>query len=270
MKSSIELDHVQGGGTESSRRCRSDTTSSSRSRWARMAAARGRRRSFAWEDLILAARQVDLDGAARLTGARLSKALIVDPAMRLVVKAQELAPPSEGATPLALISTFITVEAAPPLPSRRRSARTSPPRHSVLIPTLNGRETLEVVLTPTSCPGSRTASRSWSATTTPRGRHLGVPERPARRTAHRPATSGAGGLRSNADWRIAMPGANGWGISATTIKSSVRASRDRPRRIAFRRRNDLRESDPVLLAELLAPELANTLDGATFTATRSS
>lgn len=76
-------------------------------------------------DLTLAAEQVNLDGSARLT-ARLSKTLIVDPATRLVVQAQELAPPSEGATPLALISTFITAEVAAPLPRDRRSARTSP------------------------------------------------------------------------------------------------------------------------------------------------
>lgn len=96
-------------------------------------------------DLTLAAEQVGLDGAARLT-ARLSKTLIVDPATRLVVRAQDLAPPSEGATPLALISTSITIEAAPPLPSRPAIGTHVPPRHSVLIPTLNGRQTLEVVL----------------------------------------------------------------------------------------------------------------------------
>ncbi len=96
-------------------------------------------------DLILAAQQVGLDGAARLT-ARLSKALIVDPATRLVVQAREVAPPSEGAAPLALISTFITIEAAPPLPPRPAIATHASPRHSVLIPTLNGRQTLEVVL----------------------------------------------------------------------------------------------------------------------------
>lgn len=106
------------------------------------AGAEGQRATVLLGDTVVAETEVSTTAPGHLK-IRIPAAAITQPATLLRVRTAIVAPPAADQAPLGLISSRIEIESTP---VRRARALASTPRHSIVIPTLNGHETLRTLL----------------------------------------------------------------------------------------------------------------------------
>lgn len=106
------------------------------------AGAEGQRAAILSGDTVLAEAEVSTTAPSRLR-VTIAAADVVQPATPLRLRTEKLEPPSPGLGALGLISARIEIESTA---VKRQRAPVSAPRHSIVIPTLNGHETLSTVL----------------------------------------------------------------------------------------------------------------------------
>ncbi len=108
------------------------------------ASAEGQSATVLLGDLVVARADVSITAPGRLR-IEMAAADVTQPATHLRLRSGKLEAPGLGTAPLGLISARIEIESAA-VRSRRPIAPASAPRHSIVMPTLNGHETLTSLL----------------------------------------------------------------------------------------------------------------------------